>query len=398
MARACSRSASAHFPPPASHHSSEVAHAREVGHERRRLDERAEAAELVGAGRHPLAEQPRLARARTDQPQQHPQARGLARAVRAEQPAHLTALDREAQVVDREHARAEALGQAEDLDDGFGHRQEMVPTERGGSTAASVAWRPMDFDPRPPAPRRATTPRVPGRDAPAVEPAPRSRRLRAVRRPGRRHLVVARALSRTRPRQSCPGSGRATARGQAFYREEDTGPTITLPRRYRTKGVVLHELTHWALGIDSGLPHHGRTFARVLLDAIGEFCGPEHAAVLAASYQEHGVHIARPPRRGPDGRLHYGWDERLRVNKGATGLVRINWNTDGDEHELHGCFDGYERGSSVLRCRAADGELVRIPTKSVWAVARCRLRGPGARSSPRSSPISGSRSPSSSRS
>ena len=110
---------------------SEVAHAREVGHERRRLDERAEAAELVGAGRHPLAEEPRLARARTDQPQQHPQARGLARAVRAEQPAHLTALHREGQVVDREHARAEALGQAEDLDDGFGHRQEMVPTERG---------------------------------------------------------------------------------------------------------------------------------------------------------------------------------------------------------------------------------------------------------------------------
>src|SRR6476646_10960029 len=36
-----------------------------------------------------------------------------------------------------------------------------------------------------------------------------------------------------------PGNG---AR-QAFYREEETGPTITLPRRYRTKGVVLHELT-----------------------------------------------------------------------------------------------------------------------------------------------------------
>ena len=35
-----------------------------------------------------------------------------------------------------------------------------------------------------------------------------------------------------------PGNG---AR-QAFYREEETGPTITLPRRYRTKGVVLHEL------------------------------------------------------------------------------------------------------------------------------------------------------------
>src|ERR687898_3122830 len=33
-----------------------------------------------------------------------------------------------------------------------------------------------------------------------------------------------------------PGNG---AR-QAFYREEPTGPTITLPRRYRTKGVVPH--------------------------------------------------------------------------------------------------------------------------------------------------------------
>ena len=40
-----------------------------------------------------------------------------------------------------------------------------------------------------------------------------------------------------------PGNG---AR-QAFYREDPGGPTITLPRRYRTKGVVLHELVHWAL-------------------------------------------------------------------------------------------------------------------------------------------------------
>ncbi|HEX9467328.1 MAG TPA: hypothetical protein VGA11_02855, partial [Acidimicrobiia bacterium] len=48
-----------------------------------------------------------------------------------------------------------------------------------------------------------------------------------------------------------PGQG---AR-QAFYREADDEPTITLPRRYRTKAVVLHELVHWALGIDSGLPH-----------------------------------------------------------------------------------------------------------------------------------------------
>jgi putative metallohydrolase (TIGR04338 family) len=160
-----------------------------------------------------------------------------------------------------------------------------------------------------------------------------------------------------------PGNG---AR-QAFYREEDSGPTITLPRRYRTKAVVLHELTHWALGIDSGLPHHGRTFARVLLDALGEFCGPEHATVLATSYATHGVHVGRPPRRGPDGRLHYGWDERLRVSKGRDRALAIHWISDGVQHECLVRFEGYERGASVLRCRADEG-IVHIPTKAVWSV------------------------------
>ena len=161
-----------------------------------------------------------------------------------------------------------------------------------------------------------------------------------------------------------PGNG---AR-QAFYREDDDGPTITLPRRYRTKAVVLHELTHWALGIESGLPHHGRTFARVLLDAVGEFCGPEPAAVLADSYQEHGVHVARPPRRGPDCRLHYGWDERLRVNKGSGARLHIRWTFDDEPRQLTGVFDGYERGSSVLRCRTDDGEVIRVPASAVWEV------------------------------
>jgi putative metallohydrolase (TIGR04338 family) len=157
-----------------------------------------------------------------------------------------------------------------------------------------------------------------------------------------------------------PGNG---AR-QAFYREEPTGPTITLPRRYRTKAVVLHELSHWALGIDSGLPHHGRTFARVLLDGVHEFLGPERGDALAASYREHGVHVGKPPRRGPDGRLHYGWDERLRLGKGRALLVSYRDAHD-DPTEHTAVFEGYERGSSVLRF--ADG--TRIVTASVWAVA-----------------------------
>jgi putative metallohydrolase (TIGR04338 family) len=159
-----------------------------------------------------------------------------------------------------------------------------------------------------------------------------------------------------------PGNG---AR-QAFYREEAAGPTITLPRRYRTKGVVLHELAHWALGIDSGLPHHGRTFARVLLDATHEFCGPDRGAVLAASYREQRVHVGKPPRRGPDGHLHYGWDERLRLGRGE--LLTVLALADGGELAVTGVFEGYERGAAIVRLAAADGTLIRLATASVWDV------------------------------
>jgi putative metallohydrolase (TIGR04338 family) len=161
-----------------------------------------------------------------------------------------------------------------------------------------------------------------------------------------------------------PGQG---AR-QAFFREEDDGPTITLPRRYRTKGVVLHELTHWALGIDSGLPHHGRTFARVLLDATSEFCGAERAAALAESYAGAGVHVGRPPRRGPDGVLRYGWDERLRLGRGAR-LAVAHHAPDGTSAVTTGCFEGYERGTARIRITSTDGTRSCIETSTIWSVS-----------------------------
>jgi len=105
-----------------------------------------------------------------------------------------------------------------------------------------------------------------------------------------------------------PGNG---AR-QAFYREEPNGATITLPRRYRTKGVVLHELVHWALADRPGLAHHGPTFARVLIDATAEFCGPERASILEASYRDAGVRIGPPAQPDRDGHLVYGADEQTR--------------------------------------------------------------------------------------
>jgi hypothetical protein len=106
-----------------------------------------------------------------------------------------------------------------------------------------------------------------------------------------------------------PGNG---AR-MAFFREEDDGGhSITLPRRYRTKGIVLHELAHWALVDHTDLSNHGDAFTRLLLDATAEFCGTERAAALAESYRQHLVRVGRPPRVGADGRLDYGWDERRR--------------------------------------------------------------------------------------
>ncbi|MFI5048077.1 MAG: hypothetical protein ACHQIG_13505 [Acidimicrobiia bacterium] len=164
-----------------------------------------------------------------------------------------------------------------------------------------------------------------------------------------------------------PGNG---AR-QAFYREDAGGPTITLPRRYRTKGVVLHELVHWAIGFDGGLPPHGRTFARVLLDATEEFCGPERASELAASYRAQRVHVAKPARVGPDGRHRYGWDERLRLGRGK--LVEVRYVVTNPGHAAcdsvaSGEFVGYTRGASVIQLAGLDRAVCPVQTKAVYDV------------------------------
>jgi len=153
---------------------------------------------------------------------------------------------------------------------------------------------------------------------------------------------------------------------QAFFAEHDTGEqTITLPRRYRTKGVVLHELAHWALFAEPDLPHHGGTFARLLLDATEEYLGAERAEILAAAFDEQRVRVARPPRPGPDGRLRYGWDERLRLGRGRDLTVR--WLGPAGPDHASGTFLGYERGGGFVRL--GDAALThRIPTRSVFGV------------------------------
>ena len=168
-----------------------------------------------------------------------------------------------------------------------------------------------------------------------------------------------------------PGNG---AR-QAFYREEPDGPTITLPRRYRTKGVVLHELVHWAIGFDADLPPHGRTFARVLLDATEEYCGSDRAAELAASYRTQRVHVGKSPRADLDGRLHYGWDERLRLGRGR--IIHVSClvehpGRDVCDSTVTGTFAGYARGSSHVRVVTREGRECSVAAKTIYDVQYAR--------------------------
>ena len=177
---------------------------------------------------------------------------------------------------------------------------------------------------------------------------------------------MGRPLPGPRPRPAPilrPGNG---AR-QAFYREDPGHPTITLPRRYRTVGVVLHELVHWALADAHDLPNHGRTFTRILLDATAEFMGTAKRERLAAAYTEHRVAVAPPPRLSPSGVYDYGWDERLRLGRGRSFLVDYDI-----EATAHGTLVSRAHRRVTLEDGASRHE---IPERSIWRVRSAARNG-----------------------
>lgn len=152
---------------------------------------------------------------------------------------------------------------------------------------------------------------------------------------------------------------------QAFYREDPGHPTITLPRRYRTSGVILHELAHWIMRADTDLPNHGRTFTRLLLDLTGEFAGPAARDRLADAYTEHAVKVGESPRRGPDGRWRYGIDERLAVLRGDG--VEVRHGDDVDAPPVLGLLVSATKRRVTIE--GVDG-TVAIEPPTIWALRR----------------------------
>ena len=231
---------------------------------------------------------------------------------------------------------------------------------------------------------------------PCLEPAPRARRVRALRRPGGRHAVVARAVPRARPRRRAAAAARATAHGRRSSARRTTAP----PSRSRAATARRASCcTSSRTGRSASTPDSRTTAARspaCCSTRPTSSAAPTAATCSAASYREHGVHVGAAPaaraRRPPPLRMGRAAPPRRRAHV----LAVVARRADGEVHELvTGTFEGYERGSSVAALsRRRDGGLTRgsRDQRRCGTVARCRLRAPGARSSPRSSPTSGSRS------
>lgn len=96
----------------------------------------------------------------------------------------------------------------------------------------------------------------------------------------------------------------------AFFHWDREGPCITLPKVHRSRMVVVHELTHYALWKQPDIAYHGPTFARVYLESVEQFCGTTTAGKLAAAFAEYKVKLSEVPRSDNES-FDYTWDERL---------------------------------------------------------------------------------------
>ena len=97
------------------------------------------------------------------------------------------------------------------------------------------------------------------------------------------------------------------------------------------------------------LPHHGRTFTRVLIDATLEFTGPERADALAASFRTFTACASAAPHASlPTGARTT--DGTSGCTSAAAATLTVRWRDDLGRWatESTGTFEGYERGASIV--------------------------------------------------
>jgi hypothetical protein len=81
------------------------------------------------------------------------------------------------------------------------------------------------------------------------------------------------------------------------------------------------------------------------------------------------VQLGHAPRTGPDGRLRYGWDERLRLGKGRLFEVHHHSGAGLEGHPTctRGRFEGWGRNGSTVKLRV-EADAVVVPAHAVWDV------------------------------
>ncbi len=247
----------------------------------------------------------------------HPLDAGPARVLHRAQRGHGRAPGRARDHAQSSRRRAPSGGRAADREP---DAAPELTTTRTPIPEAAPAVRP-----RAPA-RLAALARLPRRDADAVEPTPGPRRLRHVRRPRRRHAVVAgpvpRALDRPRPappaRQRRAPGVLPTGRGRRARNRRSRCPAGTAPRESCSTSSCTGRC---------GTSTTSRTTAArspaCCSTSPRSSSGPSARRSSRPPTAPSASTSADRPRRGPDGRPRYGWDERLRVSSrpGAGGAL-----------------------------------------------------------------------------
>ena len=174
--------------------------------------------------------------------------------------------------------------------------------------------------------------------------------------------MVARALPRPRTSRSCRACGPATAPGRPSTARRRPARRSRSPAATARRASCCTSSSHFGararLRTPPPRPHvrarPARRHRRVLRRRPRRRARRRRTASTACT-------SAAPPRVGPDGRLRYGWDERIRLGRGRVLHVAC---TDTRRRAA-----GRHRTVRGLRARFVDRALRRHPTATITRVA-----------------------------